>query len=155
MIYTCSMRKVIYSRCVELSISLKISVRLVMEKSMLTMELSSSDLEIPKDAYTTLSQNLIGCSKLSQEYCELIWWYCKIMRGQLWILDKSILFSACTVLIYVTLSENVKKSTLCSLTIVARWYVFYETNEWILNMCKFVSTRHVIVRIKEIYSVQQ
>ena len=37
-------------------------------------------------AYTTLSQNLIGCSTLSQEYCNLIGWYWKIMRRQLWIL---------------------------------------------------------------------
>ena len=29
-------------------------------------------LEIPNDAYTTLSQNLIGCSTLGQDNCELI-----------------------------------------------------------------------------------
>ena len=33
---------------------------------MLTLELASIVLEIPNDAYTTLSQNLIGCSTLSQ-----------------------------------------------------------------------------------------
>mgnify|MGYP001796864326 CR=1 FL=1 len=38
---------------------------------MLTLELSSIALEIPDDAYTTLSRNLIGCSTLSQEYCKL------------------------------------------------------------------------------------
>ena len=32
------------------------------ESGMLTMELSSSELKIPIDAYTTLSQNLNGCS---------------------------------------------------------------------------------------------
>ena len=36
------------------------------------LELSSIVLEIPNDAYTTLSQNLIGCSTLSQEYCKPI-----------------------------------------------------------------------------------
>ena len=30
-------------------------------------------LEIPNDAYTTLSQNLIGCSTLSQKCCEPDW----------------------------------------------------------------------------------
>ena len=39
---------------------------------MLTLELSSIVLETPNDAYTTLSQNLINCSALSQEYCNLI-----------------------------------------------------------------------------------
>ena len=33
---------------------------------MLALELSSIVLEIPNDAYTTLSRNMIGCSKLSQ-----------------------------------------------------------------------------------------
>ena len=36
---------------------------------------SSYVLEIPKDAFTTLSQNLIGRSTLSQEYCKLIGLY--------------------------------------------------------------------------------
>ena len=39
---------------------------------MSTLELSSIVLEIPYDAYTTLSRNVIGCSTLSQEYCKLI-----------------------------------------------------------------------------------
>ena len=39
---------------------------------MLTLELSSVVLEIPNDAYKTLSRNLIGCSTLSQEYYKLI-----------------------------------------------------------------------------------
>ena len=39
---------------------------------MLAMELSSIVLEIPHNAYTTLSRNLIGCLTLSQEYCKLI-----------------------------------------------------------------------------------
>ena len=38
-------------------------------------------LEIPNDAYTTLSQNLIGCSTLSQKYCKLIGWYKKMIQG--------------------------------------------------------------------------
>ena len=38
---------------------------------MLISELSSYVLEIPNDAYTTLSQNLISCSTHSQEYCKL------------------------------------------------------------------------------------
>ena len=42
------------------------------QKGMLTLELSSYVLETPNDAYTTLRQNLIGCSTLSQEYCKLI-----------------------------------------------------------------------------------
>ena len=46
---------------------------------MLILESSSYILEIPNDAYTTLSQNLIGCSTLSQEYCQLIGLYWKIM----------------------------------------------------------------------------
>ena len=37
---------------------------------MLTLELSSHVLEIPNDAYTTLSRNLIGCSTLSQDLVE-------------------------------------------------------------------------------------
>ena len=39
---------------------------------MLTLELSSYVLGIPNDAYTALSQNLTGCSTLSQGYCKLI-----------------------------------------------------------------------------------
>ena len=49
-------------------------------------------LEIPTDAYTTLSRNLIGCSRLGQEYCKLIGWYLKIMRRQLWTLTCPIEF---------------------------------------------------------------
>ena len=41
---------------------------------MLTLELSSYVLEIPNDAYTILSQILIGSSTLSQEHCKLIGW---------------------------------------------------------------------------------
>ena len=37
---------------------------------MIILELSSIVLEIPNDAYTTLSRNLIVHSTLSQEYCE-------------------------------------------------------------------------------------
>ena len=39
---------------------------------MLLLELSSYELEIPNDAYITLSQILIGNSTLSQEYSKLI-----------------------------------------------------------------------------------
>ena len=39
---------------------------------MLTLALSSYVPEIPNNAYTTLSQNLIRCSTPSQEYCKLI-----------------------------------------------------------------------------------
>ena len=39
---------------------------------MLTLELSPYLLGIPNDANTTLSQNMIGCSTLRQEYCKLI-----------------------------------------------------------------------------------
>ena len=39
---------------------------------MSTLELSPYLLGIPNDAYTTLGQNMIGCSTLSQEYCKLI-----------------------------------------------------------------------------------
>ena len=38
------------------------------------------------DGYTTLRQTLIGCETLSQDYCKLISWYYKIIRGQLWTL---------------------------------------------------------------------
>ena len=37
-------------------------------KGILALELSSYVLDIPNDFYTTMSQNLIGCSTLSQEY---------------------------------------------------------------------------------------
>ena len=37
------------------------------KKVVLTLELSSYVLEIPNDADQTLSQNLAGCSTLSQE----------------------------------------------------------------------------------------
>ena len=47
---------------------------------------SSIVFEIPYDAYTTLSRNLIGCSALSREYRKLIGWYWKIMRRKLWTL---------------------------------------------------------------------
>ena len=36
-------------------------------------QLSVLVLEIPNDAYTTLSQNLIGCSTLRQEYQQADW----------------------------------------------------------------------------------
>ena len=39
---------------------------------MLTFETSSFAEETPYGAYTTLSQNLIGCSTLSQLYYKLI-----------------------------------------------------------------------------------
>ena len=50
---------------------------------MLTSELSSYLLEIPNDAYTLLSQALIDCSLLSQEYCKLIGGCKIIMKWQL------------------------------------------------------------------------
>ena len=50
----------------------------------LSLELFSIVLEIPNDAYTTLSQNLIGCSAFSWEYRKLIGWYWKTMRRELW-----------------------------------------------------------------------
>lgn len=37
-----------------------------------TIKLSSSVMEIPYDAYTTLIQNVFGCSILCQEYPKLI-----------------------------------------------------------------------------------
>ena len=40
----------------------------VKQQGMLTVELSSYVLGIPNDAYTTLSQNLIDCTSLSQEH---------------------------------------------------------------------------------------
>ena len=39
---------------------------------MLILELSSTVLEIPHDAYTTLNQILIGSTTISQGYCRLI-----------------------------------------------------------------------------------
>ena len=42
------------------------------QSGMSTLELSSSVMEIPNDAYTTLIQNVIGCSTLCQEYPKLI-----------------------------------------------------------------------------------
>ena len=51
---------------------------------MSTLELSSYVLEIPNYAYTTLSQNLIGWSTLSQEQCKLIGQCWKIIRRELW-----------------------------------------------------------------------
>ena len=41
-------------------------------------------LEIPNDAYTTLSKTLMSHSTLSLDYFELIGWYWKIMTRQLW-----------------------------------------------------------------------
>ena len=55
--------------------------------SMITLELSSRLLGIPNDAYMLLSQILIGCSLLSQE---LIGWYWKIMRRQIYTLTRPI-----------------------------------------------------------------
>ena len=49
---------------------------------MLILELSSYVLEIPNDAYTTLSQNLIGCLTLILEYCKLIGWYGKLENNE-------------------------------------------------------------------------
>ena len=43
------------------------------QQGMLTLELSVLVLEIPNDAYTTLSRNLIGCSTLRQEYLQADW----------------------------------------------------------------------------------
>ena len=53
--------------------------------------LSSDMLEIPNDAYTTLSQNLIGCLTRGQENCKLMGWYWIIMGKQLWRLSCRIL----------------------------------------------------------------
>ena len=44
-------------------------------------------LEIPNDAYTTFSRNLIGRSTLSQELCKVFGWCLEIMRRQLWTLS--------------------------------------------------------------------
>ena len=44
----------------------------MIDKLMLILELSAIVLEIPNDAYTTLSRDLIGCSTLSLENCRLI-----------------------------------------------------------------------------------
>ena len=56
------------------------------QQGMIILVLSYYVLEIPNDASTILSQNLIGCSTLSQEYCKLIGWHCKVMGRQLWTL---------------------------------------------------------------------
>ena len=45
------------------------------------MELSSYVLELPNNAKTTLSQNVIGCSKLSQQCCKLIGQYWRKREG--------------------------------------------------------------------------
>ena len=50
------------------------------------LELSSYLLEIPNNAYKLLSQFMIGCSLLSQEYYKLISWYWIIWRSQLYTL---------------------------------------------------------------------
>ena len=51
------------------------------------LELSSYVLESPNDADTTLDQNLIGCSTLSQEYtASLMGNLSKWLRRQLWTL---------------------------------------------------------------------
>ena len=50
---------------------------------MLTLELSAPVLEIPNDAYTSLSQNLIGCSILNQDCCKLFGRHGKLMNSQL------------------------------------------------------------------------
>ena len=50
---------------------------------MLTLELSAPVLEMPNDAYTLLSQILIGCSTLNQECCKLFSRYEKLMNSQL------------------------------------------------------------------------
>ena len=44
-----------------------------MQWGMLTLELAAIVLEIPNDAYTTLSQSLIGCSTLSQNVLQADW----------------------------------------------------------------------------------
>ena len=49
-------------------------------------ELSSLLLKIPNDAYILLRQLLIGCSLLSQEYCEPFGRYWKMMSRQLYTL---------------------------------------------------------------------
>ena len=41
-------------------------------------------IENSKCCLNSAQSNLIGCSTLSQEYCKLIIWYCKIMRRQFW-----------------------------------------------------------------------
>ena len=50
---------------------------------MFTLELSTYELQIPNEAYTSLSQNLIGCSTPSQDYCKLIGYFSKTTR---WVL---------------------------------------------------------------------
>ena len=45
--------------------------------------MTNKRMEIPNDAYRLHSQILIGCSLRSQQYCELIAWYWKIMRGHI------------------------------------------------------------------------
>ena len=42
--------------------------------------------EVSINAYTTVSQNLIGCSSLGQRYRKPIGWYWIIMTRQLWTL---------------------------------------------------------------------
>ena len=75
-----------------------------------TLGLSSYVLEIPNDAYTTLSQNLMGCSTLSQEYCELIGRYWKIMRKQLGTLTCHIItqsdFCLADIIVQMTVGIN-------------------------------------------------
>ena len=62
----------------------------------------------PNDAYRTLSQSLIGCSSLSQKYCNLIGWHWKIMWRQ-------IITSTCPIWISLILWYCLKLSkTLCS-----------------------------------------
>ena len=84
---------------------------------MFTLELSFIVLEIPSDAYTTLSRNLNGCSTLSQEYCKLIGWYWKIMRRHLWTLTCPIVSHVkYKITLFLTLLKQILTVGLVSLT---------------------------------------
>ena len=59
---------------------------------MLTLQLSLYALEIPNDPYPALSQNLIGCSTLSQEYWKLIGWSWETVRRQTYMHKHALFF---------------------------------------------------------------
>ena len=66
-----------------------------------------------------LSQYLIGCSLLSQEYCRLIGWDWKIMRRQLWTSTCPICHPHC-LSNYLTIPARYSIQNLYSITLV--WY---------------------------------
>ena len=104
------------------------------------IELSSYLLKTPNDPDTTLSQNLIGCSTLGQDNCELIVWYWKRVGRQLYIIILSTTTTT-SIVVDMYVAMNVRLDNVLSEPSVSEHLVLWRTGGW--NSARFVTWKYL------------